>query len=266
MSANDLFQAGRLQDALDAQILKIKSRPADKAARLFLVELLLFQGDLDRAKKHMDMLDYESPQAQAGLAVYLRAWEAEQERRKVLAGLAQPMGLKESPDHVRLRLQALEQYSQGHTVQGHELLHQANAAMPAATCQVNGQPAANLRDADDLFGTVLEVFSLGRYCWVPLEQVQKLTIAEPKSPRDVLFVGAHLELQDGLAGDVLLPGIYPNSFQHQEEEIRLGRATDWIGQDDEPIRGVGGKTFIMSELTMPLVHIREISAKPIAPT
>jgi type VI secretion system protein ImpE len=256
-SAKELFQNGQLQAALDVQIQKIKSHPADQAARLFLAELLLFQGDLERARKHLEMLQYESPQAQAGLELIKRAWDAEQERRKVLAGQAQPMGLKESPEHVKLRLMALEQYGQGHLAEGNQLIFQANQVMPQTAGQVDGQKVESFRDADDLFGTVLEVFSRGRYCWVPLEQVEKLNLAEPKSPRDVLFLPAHLEIKGGLEGDVLLPGLYPESSLHDDEEIRLGRATDWLGEDDQPIRGVGGKTMLVRNLTKPLVHIRE---------
>jgi type VI secretion system protein ImpE len=264
VTASELFEAGQLQEAIDAQIQKIKSRPADQAARLFLVELLLFHGDHERAKKHLDMLQYEVPQAQAGLELIKNCFAAEQERRKVLGGLAQPMGLKESPEHVRLRLQALEQFSQGHPDEGNRLLDEANAAMPGAAGTVDGQPVSAFRDADDLFGTVLEVFSRGKYCWVPLEQIEKLTVAPAKSPRDVLFVPAHLALQGGLEGDIHLPGIYPGSESSAEPDLRLGRATDWTGAEGHPVRGVGGKTFLLDTATLPLLHLREWTAAPAA--
>jgi type VI secretion system protein ImpE len=256
VTANELFTAGELNDAVDAQIGKVKGQPADQAARLFLAELFLFQGDLDRAQKHLDMLQYDSPQAQAGLELIKSALTAEKERRQVMAGKAQPMGLKESPDHVRLRLQALQQYSQGHTSEGNQLIEQANAGMPQVACEVDGQRVDDFRDGDELFGTVLEVFSRGRYCWVPAEQIEKLEIAEPRAPRDVLFLPAHLSLKDGLEGDVHLPGLYPNTHSLENDEIRLGRATDWMGEENEPLRGAGGRAFLLSGLTKPLMHIR----------
>lgn len=259
MTANELFHSGQLQAAVDAQIGKIKNSPADKAARLFLVELLLFQGDLERAKKHLDMLNYDTPEAQAGLELYRRAWDAETERRNVLAGKAQPFGLINSPEHVMMRLQALEQYSQGHTAEGNALIDLANAAMPRFACTVDGQAVSSLRDSDDLLSGVLEVFSRGRYCWVPLEQIEKLQVAEPKSPRDILYVGAHLTMLGNTEGDVLIPGLYADSYQHADDDIRLGRATDWQGADDVPLRGLGGKVFFLDEQTKPLLHIREIT-------
>jgi type VI secretion system protein ImpE len=260
-NASELFTAGKLNEAVDAQIGKIKNQPADQAARLFLVELFLFQGDLDRGQKHLDMLQYDSPQAQAGLEPIKSAVTAEKERRQVLVGKSQPMGLKESPDHVRLRLQALEQYSQGHTSEGNQLIEQANARMPQVACEVDGQKVSDFRDGDELFGTVLEVFSRSRYCWVPAEQIEKLEIVEPRAPRDVLFLPAHLSLKGGLEGDVHLPGLYPHTNSLENDEMRLGRATDWIGGDNEPLRGAGGRAFLLDGLTKPLMHIRAWTAE-----
>ncbi|MFO0812313.1 MAG: type VI secretion system accessory protein TagJ [Gemmatales bacterium] len=260
MTTHELFHAGRLKEAVDAQIQKIKNQPADKAARLFLVELLLFQGDLDRAKKHLDLLNYDSPEAQSGLELYRRAWDAEVERRQVLAGKSQPFGLIDSPEHISLRLQALEQYSQGHTAEGNALVDQANNCMPATAFTVDGQRVLSLRDSDDLLAGVLEVYARGRYCWVPWEQVEKLQLAESKTPRDVLYIPAHLTMRGSTEGDVLVPGIYADSYLQVDEDIRLGRATDWLGGDEAPLRGVGGKTLFLEDQTKPLLHIREVVA------
>ena len=51
MTASDLFKAGRLREAIDAQLAKVKGQPTDQAARFFLFELFLFSGDLDRARR-----------------------------------------------------------------------------------------------------------------------------------------------------------------------------------------------------------------------
>ena len=69
MEAGDLFRSGQLKAAIDAQLQKVKSAPTDRAARLFLFELLLFSGDLDRARKHLDLLQYDNPQANASTRV-----------------------------------------------------------------------------------------------------------------------------------------------------------------------------------------------------
>jgi len=247
MTASELFQSGQLQTAIDAQIQKVKSQPADQAARFFLFELFLFAGDHDRARKQLDVLKYDRPEVTAAVDSYRKALDAEAARRDVLAGKARPKLLREVPPHVELRIQALAALASGNRDEGNALIDRANADAPAVHGTLNGQPVAGLRDADDLFGTVLEVFGNGQYAWVPLEQVESLTMNPPANPRDILLRPAQLVVRDGPSGDILMPGLYPESHAHPDERIRLGRVTDWPGDDDGPARGAGGRLFLAGE-------------------
>lgn len=260
MNASELFQAGQLQAAIDAQIQKVRSSPADQAARLFLFELMLFTGDIDRARKQVDVLRYEEPKAQAAIEMYKFALDAEQARRRVLAGSEQPKSLMPAPDHVLQRFEALKRFASNDAAGGAALLASANDMLPDLKAQINGKSFEELRDADDLFGTVIEVFGPnGLYCWVPLEQVESLTMNAPRFPRDVLLIAANLTLKEGPSGDVLIPATYPGSHAQADDALRLGRATDWIGDEGQPLRGVGGKLFLTGETeTSPLLHWREV--------
>ena len=148
MTASELFQAGNLQAAIDAQIQKVKAKPADQAARLFLFELLLFSGDLDRARKQLDVLNYDKPEAIAAVDSYRNALASEQARRDVLAGKARPKSPKELPGHAELRLRAL---AASDPAEARALIDQASAESPDVHGTLNGQPVQGLRDADELF-------------------------------------------------------------------------------------------------------------------
>jgi len=264
MNASELFQSGQLQAAIDAQIQKVRNAPADQSARFFLFELMLFTGDLDRAKKQSDVLRYEDPKSEGALEMYRQAMTAEKNRRLVLAGQAQPKSLNVAPDHVFKRLEALKLYAAGDAASGDAMLAEANAILPNIKATVNGTPVEFLRDADDLFGTVIEVFGPGGlYCWVPLEQIELLTMNGPKHPRDILLVPANLTLRDGPSGDVLIPNIYPDSHKLTDDALRLGRATDWVGDEGKPLRGLGGRLFLEGESgTSPLLNWREVAITP----
>jgi protein involved in temperature-dependent protein secretion len=67
MSASDLFQSGRLKEAIDEQIAKVKSAPTDRPARFVRFELFLISGDLDRARKQLDVLRYDDPRHSAAV-------------------------------------------------------------------------------------------------------------------------------------------------------------------------------------------------------
>jgi type VI secretion system protein ImpE len=82
---------------------------------------------------------------------------------------------------------------------------------------------------------------------VPLEQVESLDMNAPKTPRDVILIPAQLAVKDGPAGDIFLPGLYAGSFAATDDAVRLGRATDWLGADGEPLRGAGAKYFLLGD-------------------
>jgi type VI secretion system protein ImpE len=59
MNAGELYKAGRLAEAIEAQIQEVKANPIDNGKRLFLFELLAFAGDLDRARRQIDAVSYD---------------------------------------------------------------------------------------------------------------------------------------------------------------------------------------------------------------
>ncbi len=256
-TATDLFKAGQLQPAIDAQIQVVKAHPADHPARLFLYELFLFSGDVDRARKQIDMLTTEDPATQAAITLYKFAVEAEAARRQVFAGKGQPKSLTVAPDHVFKRLDAIGKLAAGDAAGAAALVAEANAMAPGVAGVLNGKPVAGLRDADDLLGPVIEVFGAGgSYCWVALDQVESLTVTAPRFPRDVLLLPAALSIKDGPSGDVLLPGLYPGTEASPDDALKLGRATDWVDGEGGLVRGLGGKLFFTADGQLPLLDWR----------
>jgi type VI secretion system protein ImpE len=256
MNASQHFKEGRLAQAIDAQIADVKAHPADHGKRLFLFELLVFAGDLERARKHLDILKYDNVEVEASVMKYRRLLDGELERRQVLAGAARPHFLDDVPMHAELRLQALQSLREQQTAEAATLLDEAHKASPAVNAELNGQPAAGLRDCDDLLGNILEVIAHGKYCWIPLEQVELVVMNPPRFPRDLIWAPASLETIKSSAGEVFLPTLYPNSYQDSAEEIKLGRATDF--SSTAPVLGRGGKLFLAGEEAVPLLDWREL--------
>lgn len=260
MTANDLFQAGRLRDAIDAQVAKVKSAPTDRPARFFLFELFLFAGELDRARKQLEVLRYDDPRQIAAVDQYRAAIDAEARRREVFAGKERPKAMGTAPDHVKQRLEALPYLARGEHAEARRRLDEANAAVPSLSLFLNGKPVDGLFDADERFGTVIEVFGTGGiYTWVPLEQVASITMNPPQAPRDVIWRPASIALTDGLSGDVLIPGLYPGTHGHGDDEIRLGRGTEWLGGENEVARGAGGKMLLSPGGAFPFATVLQIA-------
>lgn len=258
MSASELFKAGRLAEAVQAQTQEVKVHPADPNRRLFLFELLAFAGDLDRARRQIEAVSYNQVELDAAVASYRQLLEAEQARRRLFAVGTPPRFFADPPDHARLRLEAVQKLRDRQPADAAALLARADAAAPALAGKLNGHPFSSFRDCDDLFATVLEVMANGSYFWVPLERVQAITMNAPKFPRDLLWVPARLETRDNAAGDVFLPALYPGSHDHTDPQVQLGRVTDWKESDAGPVLGAGQHTFLAGDDTFGLLDWREL--------
>ena len=258
MTATELFQQGRLQQAIDAQLQEVKAHPADNGKRLFLFELLVFAGELDRARRQIEAVAYEDPQLELATGQYRKLLDAEQKRHKLRESGPSPRFLTPPPEHARLRLEALENLRLRRPTEAKALLEQADDKAPELKGTLNDKPFNVLRDCDDLFGSVLEMVVQGEYYWVPLEEITNLSVREPKNPRDLIWAPARVELKQGSGGDVFLPALYPGSHASADDTLRLGRATDWTSDDNGPVRGIGARQLLVEDDAVNLVECREL--------
>lgn len=264
MDADQLFKAGRLAEAVAAQTQAVKANPADHRPRLFLFELLAFAGDLDRARKQLDVLHFDEMELQTAVIQYRQILDAEQARREVFTREREPEFLVPPPDHVTVRLEALKHLRDNNTAKAAEWLEHAVGIGPTVRGRVNGGPVAELRDGDDLFGPVLEAFAQGKYYWVPLEQIESVRTNPPRFPRDLLYLPARLETPTA-SGEIFLPAVYPGSHADADEQVKLGRITNW-SEGAGPVRGVGQHTLLVGDGAVGLLEVRELEVEPAGPT
>jgi type VI secretion system protein ImpE len=257
MNAAEFYKAGRLKDAIDAQVQEVKANPADQARRLFLFEMLCFSGELDRARRQIDAIQYAESERDMAVGLYRKLLDAEEARRKLFAEGLAPEILGEESDHLKLRIEAAGHLRLGRATDAAALIEQANALTPAFRGKLNGKPFETFRDADDLFAGVLEVMAQGKYFWVGLDQVVGVAMNPPRFPRDLLYAPARLELEQE-TGEVFLPVLYPGSHEHADDQVRLGRLTDWTAVEAGPVRGVGARVFLVDDDAASLLDWREL--------
>ena len=258
--ASELFRNGHLAEAIAAQIEIVRAKPGDQPSRLFLFELLAFGGDLDRATKQVDALTVEDPDLHLAALNYRQCLQSEQARRKIFSG-EKPEFFAEPDASTALRLEALGDLAAGDKTSFVSKMGKANAEIPAFQGTINGTAFNFLRDADDVFAGVFEVFAKGKYYWVPFGQVASLAMNPPKFPRDLIWIPANLTLNDGSTGPVFLPGLYLGSHEHGLETVKLGRERDWIPADKEHsdvMRGFGPRVYLAGDNEVNLSDIREL--------
>ncbi|HVO98283.1 MAG TPA: type VI secretion system accessory protein TagJ [Bryobacteraceae bacterium] len=232
MSPRELFQAGKLNGAIEALGVEVRDNPTDARRRTFLFELLCFKGDYDRAEKHLNILADASPDSRVGAVLYFSALHAERVRQNLFER-------KEYP------VQPATGNPRGGTI--------------------NGQPFRELEDADPRVGPRLELFAAGAYLWIPLEHIESIEIEAPKRLRDLLWAPALVRtgpaFKEKELGEVLLPVLAPFSWKHPDDDVKLGRATEWAEADGLSVPS-GQRMFSVDGEDMPLLEIRKIEFTP----
>jgi type VI secretion system protein ImpE len=261
LNAKALFEAGRLAEAVQELNRELKSRPADNALRVFLFELLCFQGDLERAAKQLDVIAAQSGDAGTELAVhvYRGLLSAEAQRRSVFHGDGLPKFVTPPRAHVERYLLMLKKLGSAAPDEIGAMLEEAEEESPSLGGERQGQAFSSFRDADDRVASVLEVYHAGEYLWVPLDQITRLAIKPPEKLRELMWVQARLAIVGQPEGDVFIPTLYTDSHRHTDDKVKLGRLTEWEALHDRMVLGMGQRVFLVDDAEIALLDLGEVS-------
>jgi len=231
MTAQQLLQAGKLDEAIQAVSAEVRDNPQDVKRRTFLFELLCFAGDFSRAEKHLDLAAQGSQSAEMGALLYHAALHAERTRHEMFAK-------KQFP------------------------LQQKAAVLGELSVKVNGRSFHSITDADPRIGANLEVFAAGSYMWIPFALLTSIDIDPPKRLRDLLWLPAKVRTSDKYQerelGEVLLPVLTPFASQHSDPAVRLGRATLWEEDSQGEVLPAGQKMLLADDEEWPLLDLRSL--------
>lgn len=248
MTPGALFQAGRLDEAVAAANAAVRAAPAEAAPRLLLAELLLFQGNAQRADTLLDALTTMEPAVAVPVAAFRQLLRAEEARRQVWMEGRVPEFIGAPPGHVMRLLEALVAQRAGDGAGASRLVAEAEAARPPSAGTHAGAAFDDFRDADDLCAGFLEVLTTtGKYFWIPTERIIEAEFHAPQRPRDLFWRRVTMSVREGPDGDVFVPALYLPNEPGQPDPIRLGRATDWVGGEGAPVRGLGQRMFLVGE-------------------
>lgn len=229
MNSQSLYQAGRLDDAIDALSAELRSNPTDTQRRTFLFELLCFAGNYDRAAKQLDILSQGGQQAAMGTLLYQSALHAERTRQEMFANGTLPL---------------------------------ASEPKTALSGALNGKPFSSIEDGDPRVGPRLELFAAGQYTLLPLAHIESVRMQPPKRLRDLLWAPAVVKTAPSFKGtdlgEVLVPIMAPGSWQDEDDTVRLGRSTAWIALDDGREAPIGQRVLRVDGDEVPLLEVREL--------
>jgi len=264
-SPKDLFDQGKLKAAIEALNAEIKANPADTRRRAFLGELLCFAGEVDRADRTFDIISQQSAEAAVPVAWVRHLLRAELARREVWRDGRMPEFIDQPPVWMKQALQSIVLRRQGDLAGAAKLLAESDAARPTFKGTCDDVAFDDWRDADDTTAGFMEVLTAtGKYYWVPFSRIGDLTFEKPASTLDLLWRRCRIEVVDGPQGEVFIPAIYADSDKSDDEDMKLGRATDWLEDGTGMVRGVGQRCFMVGEELKSIMEIDSLSFEALA--
>jgi type VI secretion system protein ImpE len=258
MDAKELIRANRLSDARSRLVEDVKASPADAKSRTLLFQVLSFLGEWDKADRHLDILSMGNSLAKTGVQVCKGLISAEREREKVYRGHGRPDFLTIAPPYLEQLFDAREKLDAGCPDTASKLFEKTSSLIPEVSGAVDGKDFTGFRNADTFLSSFLEVFIHDRYLWIPFASLRELTIQEPKTLLDLLWIQASLTTWEGLTTGCYLPVTYPCSHTHENELVCLGKMTVWQDLGGGLCKGGGQHVFSIGNEEKGILEIRDV--------
>ncbi len=258
MEVKGLIKAGKLSEARQQLVALVKNSPADPVSRTLLFQVLCYCGEWDKADRHLLALSSQDSSREVGALGFRNLIHAEQERQEVTEHNRAASFLGEPPAYLDLFISAREKLAGEKVDEAADLFNRLESLRPAISGTLNNNSFTNLRDTDSFLVPFLEVFVHERYLWIPFESLRELSIAPPQTFLDLLWIPANVTTWEGFTMNCYLPVLYPDSFLHKDERVKMGRMTDWISLGGPFAKGVGQHVFEVGGEDVSLLEIREI--------
>jgi type VI secretion system protein ImpE len=261
-TAEAAVRAGDPQGALVSLTAAVKANPSKPELRVFMAQLLCVLGQWERAHTQLNVVAELDAGTGPMREMVGHALRCELLRAAVFAGKRSPMVFGQPDEWLAQLIESLLQAGQGGQALSAELAQSAFDAAPATRGLINGEPFEWIADADSRLGPVLEAVINGRYYWVPFSRITKVSMEAPVDLRDLVWVPAHFDFDNGGESLALIPTRYPGSELSDDGAIALARKTAWEAISEDTFRGLGQRLIATVTGETPILDIRTISVRP----
>jgi type VI secretion system protein ImpE len=232
-----------IDGAVAIALEQVKSAPKDEDARRLFIDLLIVQGDFERADKQADILSNTAGTLTLGLSLLRGRLRAAKARELWFLEGAVPAFPDGPTERDALAMQLAVSMRGGNPEEIKRDLDLLSSVSETNSMIVNETSGVGLRDADDRIPHAVEVLcSNGSYMWVDFDRIEKLDFAPVRAIRDLAWRPANLVLAGGSETDVVICNTY--FAQSQSAQERLSRTTDWEEVAGGAVTGRGQKTYL----------------------
>ncbi|WP_293266697.1 type VI secretion system accessory protein TagJ [Neptunomonas sp.] len=266
----ELYKAGDLQGALIHSKTLVRDNPDSDEGRGLLMQLYLFAGELEKAQKQLEFLEFQKKDdlpSYMTLKVIGEMINCEIERQAFYNKPADTVPTLFEEDEPLLK----DAYLLFQAARSGELAAddaaRITAQRPTLTMQCHTQgeeEVGQLIEPDDLTAFGLEVFTARKgYSWLAWENIESVELHPYEKPMDLIYRRAVIrritDTPETPPLQTYIPAIYALTSQ-EDVAACMGRTTDW--KDDEAVgivTGEGQKCLLIGERLIPLLQIDRLT-------
>ena len=257
MNAEELIQAGNIEEALQELSQRVRTKPADAKLRIFLFQLLSVLGQWKRALNQLEVIHDLDKDVWPLVHAYRECINCEMHREAVFLGKSKPLVFGEPSEWVAVLIEAQQAFARGDMDTFQRLNDQAMEDAPARSGKINEEPFEWLSDADQRFGPVIEVIFNGHYYWAPQDTIKTIRTEKPTDLRDLIWLPAEVTWSNAGQNMVMIPARYPRITDVSNEDL-LSRTTDWVDVGSDLVEGIGQRLLATDEADYPILQVRSI--------
>ncbi len=258
MNPQALILDGQIDAARAMLIDQVKKSPGDIHARSLLFQVMLLCGEWDKARRQLDIAATQQASPDMNQPVYQNLIQAEKERIAVSKRELRPTFFPEVPEYSEDLFQMLDLLAMDKMDEAANVFERLDARLPHLQGTINGQPFKGFRDTDSTFTHYIEAIEYERYLWVPIASIRELAVSPPKTLIDLIWAKGRITTWEGLTMGCFLPVLYPNSFKSSDDQIRLGRLTDWNPMGGGLVKAAGQHVFQVGDVDKGILELGEV--------
>jgi type VI secretion system protein ImpE len=261
MDPKALILDGQIDAARGMLVDQVKKSPADTRARSLLFQVMLLCGEWEKARRQLEIAGTQSASPDMNMPVYQNLIQAELERAAVAKMEQQPTFFPDVPEYSDPFFEALDLLKEKRPEDAAKLFAAIDDSLPEIGGTINGEPFAGFKETDSTLTYFIEAIEYERYLWVPITNIRELVVSKPRTLLDLIWAKGRITTWEGLTMGCFLPVLYPNSFESNDDNIRLGRLTDWQSLGGGFTRAVGQHVYQVGEADKSLLELGEVVFK-----
>jgi type VI secretion system protein ImpE len=267
----ELYKAGDLQAALLHSKAFVRDNPENDEGRGLLLQLYLFAGELEKAKKQLEFLEFQKKDdlpSYMTLKVISEMIDCEIQRKAFYkkASNEVPALFEEDAIFLSEAHSLITKYQAGSlTTEQAEIVTAKRPVLPMV-CQLHDEEIrGELAEPDDLTAFGLEVFSARKgYAWVAWQNIASIEFHPYEKPMDLMYRRAVIkrkgDTEETAPLQAYVPAIYANTSTG-DVAASMGRTTDWLSDDQSGlVTGLGQKCLLIGDQLVPLLQISVLTA------